>query len=61
MPQSFQVPKTHSVFSLPMRAIFSGSSQSGKSFSLGKIIQNAESLFGSCFSEILYYYPDRGR
>jgi hypothetical protein len=40
-----------------MRAIFSGSSQSGKTYLIGKIIENQTRLFGSEFSLIRYFYP----
>ena len=45
-------------FTLPMRAIFAGSSQSGKTFMIGKIIENAVKLFGKNFSAIKYFYPE---
>ena len=41
----------------PLRAIFSGSSQSGKTFLIGKIIENQESLFDDAFQFIRYFYP----
>ena len=44
-------------FVKPMRAFFSGSSQSGKSYLIGKIIENQQNLFGDEFTEIQYYYP----
>ena len=45
-------------FSLPMRAIFAGSSQSGKTYMIGKIIENANKLFGREFEAIKYFYPE---
>ena len=44
-------------FSLPMRAIFSGSSQSGKTHMIGEMLKNQEDIFSSRFDFIKYYYP----
>lgn len=44
-------------FALPMRAIFSGSSQSGKTYLIGKILENQERLFGEHFTSVKYYFP----
>ena len=40
-----------------MRAIFSGSSQSGKTYLIGKMLEKQERLFGDCFEYIKYFYP----
>ena len=45
-------------FFRPMRAIFSGSSQSGKTFLMGKMLENQRRLFGGEFKQVLYYYPE---
>ena len=45
-------------FFKPMRAIFSGSSQSGKTNLIGGIMKNQERLFGESFSSIKYFYPE---
>ena len=44
-------------FFKPMRAIFSGSSQSGKTFLIGKILENQEMLFDDNFNSVKYFYP----
>ena len=44
-------------FLKPIRAIFSGSSQSGKTYLIGQILERQESLFGDKFSLIKYFYP----
>jgi len=44
-------------FVKPVRAIFSGSSQSGKTFLIGKILESQEKLFGDKFNLIKYFYP----
>ena len=45
-------------FFKPMRAIFSGSSQSGKTNLIGGIMKNQKRLFGEDFSSIKYFYPE---
>ena len=45
-------------FFKPMRAIFSGSSQSGKTHLIGKILQRQKRLFGDCFTQVKYFYPE---
>ena len=44
-------------FFKPLRAIFSGSSQSGKTFLIGQMLENQEKLFGDQFEFVRYYYP----
>lgn len=44
-------------YTKPIRAIFSGSSQSGKTYLIGKILQNQEKLFGDKFNQVKYFYP----
>ena len=44
-------------FLKPMRAIFSGSSQSGKTYLIGQILECQEKLFGDKFEFVKYYYP----
>ena len=59
MPLTREVRKVDDFkFFKPLRAIFSGSSQSGKTFLIGKILENQEKLFKSRFSLIKYFYPD---
>ena len=43
-------------FQKPCRAIFSGSSQSGKTFLVGKILEEQKRLFEDEFVQISYYY-----
>ena len=45
-------------FLKPLRAIFSGSSQSGKTYLIGEILKNQERLFGETFHSVHYYYPE---
>ena len=45
-------------FFKPMRAIFSGSSQSGKTNLIGGIMKNQKRIFGEEFSGIKYFYPE---
>ena len=44
-------------FQKPIRAIFSGSSQSGKTYLIGKILEQQENLFNDKFNFVKYYYP----
>ncbi len=44
-------------FTKPIRAIFSGSSQSGKTYLIGEILENQEKLFGDRFTYVKYFYP----
>ena len=44
-------------FNKPVRAIFSGSSQSGKTYLIGKILESQEKLFNDNFNLIKYFYP----
>ena len=44
-------------FQKPIRAIFSGSSQSGKTFLIGKMLEKQSKLFGNDFEMIKYYFP----
>lgn len=41
-----------------MRAIFSGSSQSGKTNLIGGIMRNQKRIFGESFNSIEYFYPE---
>jgi len=45
-------------FKKPMRAIFSGSSESGKTSLIGKILASQTKLFGDKFDSVKYFYPD---
>ena len=44
-------------FQKPIRAVFSGSSQSGKTFLIGKMLEKQKQLFGDEFAMIKYFYP----
>ena len=44
-------------FQKPIRAIFSGSSQSGKTFLIGKMLENQLQLFGDGFQLVKYFFP----
>lgn len=44
-------------FQKPLRAIFSGSSQSGKTYLIGRILERQENLFNDKFNFVKYYYP----
>ncbi len=44
-------------FTKPIRAIFSGSSQSGKTYLIGEILEHQEKLFGDNFTYVKYFYP----
>jgi len=58
MPLTREIRKIDTYrFTKPIRAIFSGSSQSGKTFLIGKILQNQLELFGDKFNFIKYFYP----
>ena len=41
----------------PLRAFVCGSSQSGKTYFLRKLLENQETVFGSSFDHIIYHYP----
>ena len=59
MPLTREIEKIKDVnFFKPMRAIFSGSSQSGKTRLIGKILERQEKLFGDKFELVRYYYPE---
>jgi hypothetical protein len=59
MPLTMEIEKTEfAYFQKPMRAIFSGSSQSGKTFLIGKMLEKRKYLFGDEFEQIKYYYPE---
>ena len=45
-------------FQKPMRAIFSGSSQSGKTFLIGQMLKNHMNIFGDEFNFRKYFYPN---
>ena len=45
-------------FAKPIRAIFSGSSQSGKTYLIGEILKYQKRIFGSKFTLVKYYYPE---
>ena len=44
-------------FTKPVRAIFSGSSQSGKTYLIGEILKHQRKLFGDAFTYVKYFYP----
>ena len=59
MPLTRDIEKINNFhFYKPVRAIFSGSSQSGKTYLIGKILENQMQLFGSEFEQIIYFYPE---
>lgn len=59
MPLTREIEKTDYVnFIKPMRAIFSGSSQSGKTNLIGNILSNQHILFGDNFTLVKYFYPE---
>jgi hypothetical protein len=59
MPLTVEIEKTNFAnFQKPMRAIFSGSSQSGKTYLIGKMLNQQTDLFGDEFSQVKYYYPE---
>ena len=59
MPLTRELEKINYVeFFKPMRAIFSGSSQSGKTFLIGKMLEKQKVLFGGEFELVKYYYPE---
>ena len=47
----------HFHFQKPVRAIFSGSSQSGKTYLIGQILENQKNVFNDFFNNIVYHYP----
>ena len=58
MPQTRELETIkHVNYFKPLRAIFSGSSQSGKTRLIGKILEKQEKLFGDKFQLVKYYYP----
>jgi len=58
MPLTSKVHQLESfTFLKPVRAIFSGSSQSGKTYLIGKLLENQEKIFGDKFNLIKYFYP----
>ena len=58
MPLTSEIRQIDSFrFVKPLRAIFSGSSQSGKSYLIGEILENQEKLFGDSFTFVKYFYP----
>ena len=59
MPLTREVEKiNHVEFFKPLRAIFSGSSQSGKTYLIGKMLEKQKELFGGEFELVKYYYPE---
>lgn len=58
MPLAREIKKISNFqFTKPVRAIFSGSSQSGKTYLIGKILQNQEHIFGDKYNFVKYFYP----
>ena len=58
MPITREIPVISEFkFQLPMRAIFAGSSQSGKTFMIGEMLKNQNEIFISNFDFVKYYYP----
>jgi len=45
-------------FKKPLRAIFSGSSESGKTYLIGEILKNQHEIFGEEFSTVKYFFPE---
>lgn len=59
MPLTREIEKiNHVEFFKPLRAIFSGSSQSGKTHLIGKMLEKQNQLFGEHFDSVKYYYPE---
>ena len=59
MPLTRELEKINYVeFFKPLRAIFSGSSQSGKTYLIGKMLEKQKELFGGEFELVKYYYPE---
>ena len=59
MPLTRELEKINYVeFFKPLRAIFSGSSQSGKTYLIGKMLEKQRELFGGEFKLVKYYYPE---
>ena len=58
MPLTREIKKIENFqFTKPVRAIFSGSSQSGKTFLIGKVLENQQNLFGDKYTFVKYFYP----
>ena len=58
MPLTREIKKLENFqFTKPIRAIFSGSSQSGKTYLIGKLLENQDQLFGENFNFVKYFYP----
>ena len=58
MPIAREIPVISDYqFSLPMRAIFAGSSQSGKTYMIGEMLKHQSEIFSSQFDFVKYYYP----
>ena len=58
MPLTREIRKLENYrFTKPVRGIFSGSSQSGKTYLIGEILRYQEKLFGDKFAFVKYYYP----
>ena len=58
MPLTREIATTENfLFQKPIRAIFSGSSQSGKTYLIGKILQKQRRLFGDEFCQVKYFFP----
>ena len=58
MPLTREISKINNVkFFKPLRAIFSGSSQSGKTHLIGKILESQSKLFDDDFVSVKYFYP----
>ena len=58
MPETIKLEKKSDFyFPTPLRCILSGASGSGKSYIIGRILQEQKRLFGKEFSEIKYFYP----
>ena len=45
-------------FKKPLRAIFSGSSESGKTYLIGQILKNQRQIFGEDFASVKYFFPE---
>ena len=59
MPLTREIPTFDNYyFSKPLRGIFSGSSQSGKTYLIGKMLEKQNLLFGEEFNLIKYFYPE---
>ena len=53
-----EIERRDYTFSLPLRAIFAGSSQVGKTHLITQILKNQKNLFNTHFTKVYYFYPE---